>query len=143
MDQHLGDEQLPDLLRSSDYVLNLLPSTPHSRGLLGGDALRACSPEEGGRGACFMNAGRGDVISEGELLAALRCGWISGAVLDVFEEEPLPEASALWATPGVVVSPHVSAVSFASDAAEVLGANYTRFVAREPLAFVVDWAAGY
>ena len=76
--------------------------------LLSGDVLKACSKEYGGKGPIFMNVGRGDVISEASLLAALDDGWISGAILDVFEIEPLPKESRLWEMSNVVISPHVS-----------------------------------
>lgn len=105
VDRYIRMDGLTELLQSSDYVVNVLPSTPGSVGLLSGEVLRSCSAEAGGKRATFVNVGRGDVISEESLLRALREGWISGALLDVFAVEPLPKSSELWDLPGVVVSP--------------------------------------
>ena len=91
----------------------------------------------------FVNVGRGDVVAEESLLAALQAGWLSGAILDVFEKEPLPSESQLWAHPSVVISPHVCSRSFAHETLEVLAANYTKFVANQSLEFEVNWETGY
>ena len=104
---------------------------------------QACSQECGGKCAVFMNAGRGDVISEDALLHALSSGWIGGAILDVFEVEPLPATSALWSLSNVVISPHVSAVSFVEDVVDVLDENYASYAAGNPLRHSVDWENGY
>ena len=110
--------ELASLLARADYVVNVLPSTERTRGLLGGDALKTCARDgvvgegegegereregEGrgvgdrGRAAVLINVGRGDVLSEREVVNALDQGWLSHAVLDVFEMEPLPADSALW-----------------------------------------------
>ena len=68
------------------------------------------------RQSFFINVGRGDVIDEKSLVFALKEGWISGAVLDVVETEPLPQDSELWDMPGVTITPHCSAISFSSQA---------------------------
>ena len=60
----------------------------------------------------FINVGTGDIIDEKSLVQALDQGWISGAILDVFEAEPLPRESALWEIPQVVTTPHIASVSF-------------------------------
>ena len=85
-------DSLDDVLACSDYLVSILPSTAATRGLLGGDALRGCAA----RAPVLINVGRGDLLDEASLLNALTRGWISGAVLDVFEGEPLVESSALW-----------------------------------------------
>merc|ERR1711944_66409 len=100
-----------------------MPSTGETRGLLSGSALRVCSKDDGGRCPIFVNVGRGDVINEASLLAALDNVWISAAILDVFEVEPLPKESRLWGMSNVVVSPHVSAVMFADDVVKVMKDN--------------------
>ena len=162
---HELTDSLPSLLRRADYIVNVLPSTAGTRGLLDGGALAHCvgeggggsaegRAEEGARGAApeggrhrrapvFINVGRGDVVSEASLLAALQAGHLSHAVLDVFPAEPLPAASALWAHPAVSVTPHVAAVSFPSDVAAVFVQNLERWVQGAPLHHVVDWDQGY
>jgi phosphoglycerate dehydrogenase-like enzyme len=91
----------------------------------------------------LINVGRGDACDEDSIVTALENGWIGGAILDVFEAEPLPTESRLWDMPNVVVSPHVSAVTFASDVAQVLQANYQRYTANEELRYVVNLRDGY
>lgn len=116
------------LLASSDYVVNILPSTPLTRGLLSGDTLRHCV-EKGHhrRPPVFINVGRGDVVDEGSLVKALDRSWISAAVLDVFETEPLPLTSPLWTHPKVLITPHISAVSYADDVADLFVQNLVRY----------------
>lgn len=143
VDEYFTMAELPTLLRSSDYVCNVLPSTASTRGLLSGEMLRACSRDHGGKGAVFVNVGRGDVLSECSLIRALKSGWISGAILDVFETEPLPAGSELWGMKGVTISPHVSAVSFSEEVVEVMRRNYEKYVAQGRLDYVVDWRAEY
>lgn len=90
-----------------------------------------------------MNVGRGNSIKEDDLVQALREGVIGGAVLDVFEKEPLPQDSPLWQLTNVFVTPHSSANSFPEDITAVFIENYQRFLRREPLLHVVDFELGY
>ena len=93
--------------------------------------------------ALLINVGRGNVIVEQELCDALRHNEIAGAVLDVFREEPLPDSSPLWTTPGLKITGHVAAVSRPQDIANVFIENYQRYVAGERLNYLVDFAKGY
>ena len=105
------DEYTTDLshaLQSADYVVAALPSTPETRRLLSGEALAIASKDKGGKCPVFLNVGRGDVIDEVSIVSALDNQYISAAILDVFEVEPLPVESPLWSHAKVVVSPHVS-----------------------------------
>jgi phosphoglycerate dehydrogenase-like enzyme len=88
-------------LRKADYVVLTLPSTPETHRLLNAEAISTIK-----RGAYFVNVGRGKVVDEGALVEALKSGCLSGAALDVFEEEPLPEESPLWELSNVIISPH-------------------------------------
>ncbi|XP_064092350.1 glyoxylate/hydroxypyruvate reductase A-like isoform X2 [Macrobrachium nipponense] len=94
IDKFWHGDQLPSLLGEIDYIVAVLPSTPETKGLLGKDVLKHAK-----RSPVLINVGRGDLISEGDLLKALDVGWISHAMLDVFEKEPLPGESALWEHP--------------------------------------------
>jgi phosphoglycerate dehydrogenase-like enzyme len=87
--------------------------------------------------------GRGDVIGEASLIHALDEGYISAAILDVFEKEPLPVDSALWDRSDVAISPHVSGITQAKDVPPVFLENYQRFVNGKDLLFQVDWSKGY
>ena len=107
VDHYRSTGGLTELLQSCDYVCNVLPSTPSSRHLLSGTVLENCKE----RKAVFINVGRGDVIDEGSLVQALEKGWLSGAIVDVFEKEPLPKDSPLWDMPGVVITPHNSGIA--------------------------------
>eukprot|EP00746_Dinoflagellata_sp_MGD_P057582 gnl/MRDRNA2_/MRDRNA2_24792_c0_seq1.p1 gnl/MRDRNA2_/MRDRNA2_24792_c0~~gnl/MRDRNA2_/MRDRNA2_24792_c0_seq1.p1 ORF type:complete len:415 (+),score=66.62 gnl/MRDRNA2_/MRDRNA2_24792_c0_seq1:61-1245(+) len=143
VDSYFSMDELPELLRSSDYICTVLPSTNTTKGLLSGDVLKTCSKGDGGRCPIFMNVGRGDVLSEASLLAALDRGWISGAILDVFEIEPLPKESRLWEMSNVVISPHVSGQDKIEDVVELVQQNYQKYESGEKLDFIVDWNAGY
>jgi phosphoglycerate dehydrogenase-like enzyme len=100
-DELYTTERLNDALGEADYVAITLPGTPETRHLVDSEAIGAMKP-----GAYFVNVGRGTVVDERALVEALRGGHLSGAALDVFEVEPLPEESPLWELPNVMVSPH-------------------------------------
>ena len=91
----------------------------------------------------LINVGRGDLISESSVVEALDAGWIGEAALDVFETEPLPADSPLWARDDVFVTPHVAALSRPEDVATVFAANLDRYFRGEPLLYEVDWGKGY
>jgi phosphoglycerate dehydrogenase-like enzyme len=102
---------LTAIVPKADWLIVTLPLTSHTRGLIGRDVLQAC------RGAVLMNAGRGAVVDEVLLPAALDNGWLRGVALDVFEVEPLPGSSPLWADPRVMISPHISGITTTEGAA--------------------------
>jgi len=140
------DEYTTDLttaFREADYLVSVLPSTLETRGLLGGETLAVASRDAGGKSPVFLNVGRGDMIDETSLIHALDHDFISAAILDVFEQEPLPVDSGLWTRPDVVVSPHVSGVTQAKDVPELFLDNYHRYVNGEKLLYEVDWSKGY
>lgn len=103
VDRTVPVERLHEVLPEADIVALALPSTPATRGLLDAAALDRMKP-----GAALLNIGRADVLDHAALAARLTDGRLSGAVLDVLPEEPLPSASPLWHTPNLVVTPHVS-----------------------------------
>jgi len=135
---HHGREGLEAMLRESEILICLLPHTAETTGLLNARTL-ALLP----RGAAVINAGRGGLIVEEDLLAALESGQVRSATLDVFREEPLPPTSPFWQHPRVVVTPHVAAKTMADTAVEAVVANIRRHQAGEPLLHVVDFARGY
>jgi glyoxylate/hydroxypyruvate reductase len=128
------------VLADADYLLLLLPSTADTRGLIDRSALARLKP-----GAWVLNFGRGDLVVDADLVAAVRERRIAGAVLDVFTTEPLPSEHPFWTTPGIVVLPHVGGLHPTRDTivASLWVENLRRFVAGQPLLQVVDRARGY
>ncbi|NNE22393.1 MAG: glyoxylate/hydroxypyruvate reductase A [Rhizobiales bacterium] len=137
IDCRAGDNALPGMLGECDYVASILPSTPQTRGLFDAELLTHMKP-----GSVIINAGRGDLIVEDDLIAALDADRLGGAVLDVASEEPLPEDSPLWRHPKVTVTPHVSGWHLDSLVPDVVE-NYKRLMDGKPLMNEVDRAAGY
>jgi phosphoglycerate dehydrogenase-like enzyme len=135
-----GVERLPDLLAASDWVVIAAPHTAATTRLVGARELAAMKP-----GARLVNLGRGEIVDEAPLVEALRSGRLAGAALDVFEREPLPAESPLWAMPEVIVTPHTSGLGprYWERVMEQFVANLRRFVAGEPLENLVDKRAGY
>eukprot|EP00644_Phytophthora_capsici_P006396 jgi/Phyca11/127032/e_gw1.66.232.1 len=136
---HHVSTDLSEVLRTSDYIVSILPSTPATKYLLDETNLHLCSEKK----PVFINVGRGDVISEKTIIQALDRQWFSKAVVDVFEKEPLPEDSKLWDHPNVFMTPHVAAYCFNEDIADVFVPNLNAYLAGKPLQYQVNWASGY
>ena len=130
-------DALAATVADADWVILTLPLTPQTRGLVNESVLKACN------GAVLMNAGRGAVVDESVLPKALAEGWIKGAALDVFEVEPLPEASPLWDDPRVMISPHVSGLTTIEGAVNGFLENLTTFESGETPRWIVDRERGY
>lgn len=133
-----GPQGLNAALASAAILVTLLPQTAETINLLDQRRL-AMLP----RGAAVINPGRGALIDDAALLAALDTGQISHATLDVFRVEPLPPDHPFWAHPRVTVTPHVAADTRAGSAARVLAENIRRGEAGEPLLYLVDRVRGY
>jgi phosphoglycerate dehydrogenase-like enzyme len=134
------DEQLGEMLAASDYVVVALPLTPATNRLIGAEVLAAMKPS-----AVLINVGRGPVVDEGALIAALEANRIRGAALDVFEREPLPEGHPFYRLRNVLLSPHCAdhTAGWQEQSMELFLANFERFRKGEPLENVVDKRAGY
>ncbi|MEM6942721.1 MAG: glyoxylate/hydroxypyruvate reductase A [Pseudomonadota bacterium] len=133
-----GEAALPDLLNEARAVVNLLPLTDTTRGIL--DAERFAMMRED---AILVQLGRGGHLVEGDLIAALDAGRPAVAALDVTEIEPLPPESPLWSHPKVRITPHVASENSAEAVAGAVAANLRRWRAGEPLVGVVDRSRGY
>jgi phosphoglycerate dehydrogenase-like enzyme len=127
-------EQLGELLPWADALVNLLPLTDATRGLVGAEVLGGLRD-----GALYVNAGRGPTTDTAALLAELERGRLR-AILDVVDPEPLPADHPLWDAPGVLISPHVAGDTASSDRAawDLVATQLLRFAAGEPLANVVS-----
>ena len=139
-DEVRGPDALPWLLAESDYVALCSALTPATRHLIGEEELGRMKPT-----AYITNIGRGGLIDEPALIAALQAARIAGAGLDVFATEPLPADSPLWDMPNVLITPHTSGSSPRSHERlmELFCQNLRRYLAGERLLNVVDKAAGY
>jgi glyoxylate/hydroxypyruvate reductase len=133
-----GRPALDEALPKARVLLNLLPLTPQTRGLIGAPVL-ALLP----KGACVINLARGAHVVEPELLDALDAGQVGHAVLDVFQTEPLPGDHAFWRHPRVTVLPHAAAMTDRRSAAAVVAENLRRLQNGDPLLHSVDRQRGY
>ena len=125
-------------LATAEIVVNLLPLTPATRGLLDARFLAALP-----RGASLVNLARGAHVVDADLLAALDSGHLHRAVLDVFHTEPLPADHAFWRHPQVTVLPHVAALTDERSAAQAVACNLRALAQGEAIAHVVDRGRGY
>ena len=133
-------EELPALLGGTDYLVLAAPLTEQTRGMVNTATLALLPPS-----ARLINVGRGALVVEQDVMAALRSGELAGAALDVFDTEPLPPDSPIWSVPGMIVSPHMSgdAVGWRQSLVELFAENLARYRAGEPLRNVVDKTHGY
>ena len=135
---YAGQQELPQFLAQCDILVCMLPLTPETEGIM--DAkLFAGLP----KGAWVMNVGRGGHCNEQDLLAALDSGHLGGAVLDVFQTEPLPPDNPLWSHPKVTVTPHIAGITDPRNAAEFVVDCVTRAERGAPFKNVVDLNRGY
>jgi len=133
-----GADGLNALLARSEILVLLLPQTADTTHVLNIESL-AKMP----KGACILNPGRGPLIDDDALIAALNAGHISHATLDVFAKEPLPQGHAYWTHPNVTVTPHIASETRPKSAAQVVAENVKRGEDRTPLLFQVDSRLGY
>ncbi len=133
-----GAAGLAQTLSSAEIVVTLLPRTPQTENLLNAQTLSYLP-----KGAFILNPGRGPLIEDEALLAALNSGQIAHATLDVFRTEPLPPDHPFWSHPQITVTPHIAADTRPHSAARVLVENIRRSEAGEPLLHLVDRVLGY
>lgn len=133
-----GADGLKETLKGADFVVTLLPRTPETENTLNAETLGWTN-----RGAVVLNPGRGPLIDDEALLAALDSGQIGHATLDVFRVEPLPQDHPFWSHPRVTVTPHIAADTRAETAVLVIAENIRRGVLGEPFINLVDRQRGY
>lgn len=130
-----------DLLRFAcglDYLVCVLPGTLATRKIVDAALLAALPPH-----AVLINAGRGSAVDETALVTALEQGRLAGAVLDVFEQEPLPPEHIFWCTPNLLVTSHTAAPSLPQELTALFIENYQRYASGQPLNHLVSFEAGY
>ncbi|MEV7424138.1 MULTISPECIES: D-2-hydroxyacid dehydrogenase [unclassified Streptomyces] len=135
-----GADQLDRLVTRADWVIGAAPLTDATRGMFDARLFGLMQPS-----ARFINVGRGQLVVEEDLIAAVSKRWIAGAALDVFEREPLDARSPLWDVPGLIVSPHMSGdtVGWRDRLGEQFVELYELWAAGKPLSNVVDKKRGY
>jgi len=136
----LPPERTPEVLAQSDFLLLLLPATPETDNFINAGRLAMMKP-----GAWLLNFGRGHLIRDDDLVAAVKAKTIAGAVLDVFRQEPLPAGHPFWTTEGILVLPHIGGPHPQRDriVARLFAENLGRYLDGRPLMEVVDRKAGY
>ena len=140
VDAVLPPQRTPEVLAQSDFVLLLLPATPETESFIDAGRLAMMKP-----GAWLLNFGRGQIIKDDDLIAAVKARRIAGAVLDVFRQEPLPAGHPFWTTEGILVLPHIGGPHPQRDrfVARLFVENLGRFLDGKPLKEAVDRQTGY
>ncbi len=140
VDELFPPNELLRMLPECDFVVLAVPLTPETKGLIGEAELKAMKPT-----AHIINVARGPVIRQDILIQALKEGWIAGAALDVFETEPLPPESELWALPNVIISPHNAGHwdRYPAVVTDFFCENLKRFLAGDELINIIDKSRGY
>ncbi|MFQ3546261.1 D-2-hydroxyacid dehydrogenase [Halobacillus rhizosphaerae] len=140
LDETYTVEELKDVLPEADFVVAVLPSTEETRYLMNKSHFQMMKES-----SLFLNMGRGDLVSSTDLLEAIRNKEIAHAVLDVFEEEPLPQEHPFWEEENVTVTPHHSGISphYVPRAFEVFDENLERYLKQEELVNLIDPKRGY
>ena len=138
MPSYAGQEQFGEFLARTDLLVCLLPATEATRGILNSATLSQLP-----RGAFLINAGRGSHMVTQDVIDALDSGQLQQAVLDVFEQEPLPPESPLWSHPGIIVSPHSAAIPDRKERARHTALLIAANERGEPLPNIYDPRRGY
>ena len=138
VDEYFHGDAKAAFARDLDYLVCVMPNTPATRTLVDRTLLDALPPR-----AVFINPGRGSTVDESALADALGSGRIAGAVLDVFQAEPLPRTHVFWTLPNVIITSHTAALSAPPDIAPLFIENYRRLLGGGPLMHRVDFDAGY
>lgn len=139
-DEVYNIRDLMTVLPGKDYVCLVVPATKATIGMMGETQFKAMDPT-----AVFINVGRGDSVKEAELIQALTGQVIKGAILDVFNVEPLPSDSPLWEMPNVVLTPHIAGPTpyYDQRAFEMFFTNLEAFRTHKPLSNLIDFQRGY
>ncbi|NMP26667.1 glyoxylate/hydroxypyruvate reductase GhrA [Rahnella sp. SAP-1] len=138
VDSFYGDEQLPTFAQGCKLLINLLPNTPHTQGILNSRLFAWLQPQ-----AYLINPGRGRHLVDGDLLSALDSGQLAAATLDVFVEEPMPRMHPFWSHPRVSITPHIAADTLPAEAMDSIVANIQAIEAGRAPSGRVDRTRGY
>lgn len=135
---YFGNNQLSTFLSRCEFLVCLLPLTDATKGMVNRKLLSQLP-----KGAFFINAGRGPVVNDHDLLSALDSGQLEGAALDVFNQEPLPPDSPYWGHDKVIVTPHIASITLPGTSAKHVAENIQRHRESKPLLYLADLSLGY
>lgn len=138
VDRHYYPDEWREFVKELDYLVLVLPFTEKTYHVINRELLFAMKPF-----AILVNVGRGQAVDEEDLIEVMKSGHLRGAVLDVFEQEPLSQESPLWDMPNVYVTPHLSGISTPERVGHFFIENLKRYENGEELAGIVDRQAGY
>lgn len=138
IDKQFAIDERIEFAKQSDFIVSVLPDTPHTKHLIDTAFLRAMPTH-----SIIINAGRSQVIDHQALINSLKSQEIQAAVLDVFENEPLASDDQIWNTPNLYVTQHTAATSQPKDIVEIFVNNFSRLVNNQTLNYVVDTQRGY
>ena len=135
---YFGQQQLPDFLAPLDILIGLLPLTSATQNIVNQKLFAQMKP-----GAYFINAARGGLVVEQDLIEAITSGQLSGACLDVFNHEPLPQNHPFWKQDDILITPHIASLTTPQSVVAQIVDNYERSMSGKPLANQVDPLLGY
>ncbi len=138
IDQYFHEPHLADFARGLNYLVAVLPNTNHTLQMVSREVFDALDSS-----TVFINVGRGASVDEDALAEALQNNRISGAVLDVFQQEPLPASHKFWNIPNLYITSHTAALSRPADIGPIFVRNYNHFINHESLENIVDFERGY
>ena len=138
VESYVGQDGLAACLAEADVLINILPLTPHTEGLLNRATLLHLP-----RGAYFINVGRGAHLVDQDLLDLLDENHLAGALLDVFQQEPLPQDHPFWTHPRVTLTPHIASLTHVDTAMAQIIENYQRLRNGKALLHQVQLTKGY
>ena len=141
IDHVYGPSQMEEVFKQSDYVINLLPDTRETKGLIDKTFFGLMK-----KSACFINLGRGSTVNQADLIDALRKGKIRALVSDVYEAEPLPADNPLWRLENVILTPHIAGVSpqYLQRALDIIRHNLQAYISQAgQMMNIVDLTLGY
>lgn len=133
-----GEDELDAFLSHSDFLINLLPLTKKTKDILNKETLQKLPKH-----SFFINVGRGEHLIESDLIELLDSSMLSGAFLDVFRKEPLPNNHPFWDHPKIQITPHIASLTNVESAVDQIKENYRRFLNKEELLHTVSIVKGY
>jgi glyoxylate/hydroxypyruvate reductase A len=135
---HAGESGLFEMLPQCQQIVSVLPLTTETKGIINNRTIAALP-----QGAYITNIGRGSLVVDEDLLAALESGHIAGAFLDVFNEEPLPTEHSYWDHPNVIITPHIAGEIVPQSCAHSIATNIRRYRSGEQVQGIADLERGY
>ncbi len=138
LESFAGNNELDDAISNTDFIINILPLTEHTKGILNTELFNKCTPN-----TVLINVGRGDHLVEEDLEKAIANGQIAEAYLDVFSTEPLPENHSFWSNKNIFVTPHIASITNANTALQQVADNYVNMQNNVALLNEVSLKRGY